>query len=123
MNRSLASFTLAVLICTGAHAATINTTLTVTKATGSLTGTSITVTGPATLTGGIGNGTFKATLALTGATDADFTIALTSPDTITGKITIPAQVLLGASTSGISATVTGGTGAYAGATGSFPTLT
>ena len=122
MNRSLASFTLAVLLSATLQAATINTTLTVT-ATGSLTGTSITVTGPATLTGGIGNGTFSGTLLLTSANAADYTITLTSGDKINGKITIPATALAGGPVTGASATVTGGTGAYAGATGSFPSLT
>src|SRR5207237_7865675 len=91
-------------------------------------------TGTATLTGGIGNGSFAATLSLTSTSGtnyvAPFTITLTgSGDKITGNLLIP-QTLVTAALAGsgngtgtISATVTGGTGTYAGATGSFATLT
>ena len=126
MNRNFASYALALAFCAGAHAATINTNLTV-NATGTI-GTSITATGTATLTN-IGSGTFNSTLSLTGADaqgnlNAPYTITLTGgAGTITGTLKIPASALGGASTLTGSATVTGGTGTYAGATGSFPSLT
>jgi uncharacterized protein (TIGR03437 family) len=108
-----------VLACAGAQAATINTTLTVTNATGAL-GASISVSGPATLTN-IGSGTFTATLDIA-TLKAQYTIALSGGGgTITGALTLNANLLTGNGTA--SATVTGGTGPYAGATGSFPSLT
>jgi len=104
-----------------AQAATINTTLTV-NASGSVAGTALSVTGTASLTGGIGSGTFSAALDLA-SFKAPFTITLTSgtTGTITGTITVPPTILSGTGTG--SATVTGGTGTYAGATGSFTSLT
>ncbi|HTS61696.1 MAG TPA: hypothetical protein VMH28_06705 [Candidatus Acidoferrales bacterium] len=118
MNRNFASYALALAFCAGAHAATINTTLTV-KATGSI-GATITATGTATLTN-IGSGTFNATLTTASTSlSAPFTITLTTGDKISGTLQVPLSVLSGSGTG--SATVTGGTGAYAGATGSFPSL-
>jgi uncharacterized protein (TIGR03437 family) len=120
MTRKFVSFTLALLACAGAEAATINTTLTV-NATGAV-GATVSVTGTATLSGGIGSGTFSAALDL-GTFKAPFTITLTSgtTGTITGVITVPTSILTTGTGTG-SATVTGGTGTYAGATGSFPSL-
>jgi uncharacterized protein (TIGR03437 family) len=122
MTRPIVPFALALLICAGAHAATINTLLTV-DATASL-GASITATGTATLTN-IGNGTFSGALSLTpdasGNLSATFTITLSGGGgTLTGKLLIPPAVLSGEGTG--SATITGGTGPYASATGSFPSL-
>ena len=110
----------ALLACAGARAATINTTLTVT-ATGTIGTTSASFTGTASLTGGIGSGTISATLDLAKFT-APFTITLTSgtTGTITGIITVPFTILAGTGTA--TATITGGTGTYAGATGSFASL-
>jgi hypothetical protein len=122
MIRRIASLLPALLLCAGVQAATVNTTLTV-NATGSI-GLSITATGTATLTN-IGNGTFSATLSLTpdasGNLSAPFTITLTNGDKINGTIKFSASLLTGSGTG--SATITGGTGAYAGATGTFPNLT
>jgi len=55
---AVASATLALLVCAGAQAATISTTLTV-NATLAI-GTSVTATGTASLTNGVGSGTFSA---------------------------------------------------------------
>ena len=125
MKRIQSRLLLALFAGVALNAATVNTTLTV-NASGTISGTNITVSGTATLTN-IGNGTFSATvnlLSLGGTSiSAPYTITL-SGGTLTGTLSIPAALLTGASTSGTgSATVTGGTGSYAGATGSFPTLT
>src|ERR1035437_5457947 len=120
MKPTFSTLALALLVCAAAPAATINTTLTVTNATGSF-GASINVSGPATLTG-IGSGTFSAAITIGAALSAPYTITLANGDKITGTLTIDASALSGAPLKG-SGTVTGGTGAYAGATGSFPSLT
>src|ERR1039457_142012 len=122
MKRTFSILALALLICAAASAAVISTTLTV-NATGSI-GASIAATGTATLTT-LGSGTFSATLSLTpdasGNYSAPFTITLTGgAGTITGTLKIPPAVLTGSGTG--SATITGGTGTYANATGSFPSL-
>lgn len=98
-------------------ATTTSTTLTVTNATVSV-GTSITVSGPVTLTN-FGTGTFNATVTIGQAISGNFTITL-SGGTFTGTVSLPPSVLTGSGTG--SATVTGGTGGYAGATGSFPNV-
>src|ERR1035437_5397035 len=126
MKRTFSNLALALLVCVAAPAATVNTTLTVNNATGSI-GASIIVSGPATLTN-IGGGTFSATLSLTpdssGNYSAPFTITLTGgADKITGTLKLPSAALSGGPLTGASATVTGGSGAYAGAVGSFPALT
>jgi uncharacterized protein (TIGR03437 family) len=116
------------LALSGAFAATINTTLTVSNATVAIAATGVTVAGNASLTG-IGSGTFNASAAITSISltaptnNIDFTITL-SDGTIKGTITIPTALITGGATSGTgSATITGGTGNYNGATGSFPSLT
>src|ERR1035437_3873198 len=128
MKRTFSNLALALLVCAAAPAATVNTTLTVTNATGSI-GASIIVSGPATLPNiGSGSGTFSATLSLTpdssGNYSAPFTITLTGgADKITGTLKLPGEALSGGPLTGAAATVTGGSGAYAGAVGSFPALT
>jgi uncharacterized protein (TIGR03437 family) len=127
-TRLFAGTALALLVGACAPAATTSTTLTVNA--NVAFGTSISATGPATLSG-IGSGTFAGTLSLTDlstaiasgkAVSAPFTITL-SGGTLTGSLSIPASLLTGTATSGSgSATITGGTGTYAGATGSFATL-
>ena len=105
---------------------TINTTITVSNAAASFSGSSLTATGPVSLTN-IGSGTFNATLSIQGGQNftGPFTITLTgSPtvgsagDTITGTVTVSANILGG--TGSGSAAITGGTGAFANATGSIP---
>lgn len=109
------------------QAGTFNTTLTLSNATISTGASGVTLTGPATLST-IGSGTLTATAPLSalegGANiNATFTIALSDgTDSISGTIQIPESSLGGQGGTG-SASVTGGTGAYSGATGSFPTLT
>ncbi len=132
MTRKHSIFALGLLLCSAAYAATVNTTLSV-NASGPLGTTGVTTTGPATLTN-IGSGTFTSSLALSALTGggqnatAPFTITLSTGDKITGNLLIPVSLLTAAltgsgSASGTgSATITGGTGAYAGATGSFPNL-
>src|SRR5436309_1486798 len=126
MNRLIAILTLVLMVCAGAHAATFNTTLTVTNASGSLGASGLSATGPATLTG-IGSGTFSGSVPLSPDSSQNlngtFTINVTSgtTGTITGTLKIPASALTGSLTG--SATVTAGTGNLAGATGSFPSLT
>ena len=123
MTRKLASFTVALLACAAAEAATINTTLTVT-ASAAVSGLSLTASGTANLTN-IGSGTFSATVPLapdaTGNFRGPYTVTLSGgAGTITGALKIPPAVLSGSGTG--SATVSGGTGAYLNATGSFPSL-
>lgn len=113
----------ALLVCAAANAATINTTLTV-NATTSSSGTTFGVSGSANFTGSIGNGTFSASIPA-GAIILDpvkttFTIILASGGTLTGNLSIPQPLLIGDITTGsVQVDVTGGTGTYAGATGSF----
>jgi uncharacterized protein (TIGR03437 family) len=122
MLRRLSSFTLAVLASAAAYAATYNTTLTV-NASGPFGGTSITVTGTATLTninGGTATGDFTGTLSLASTSGAPFTITLRSgaTGTITGTMTVDlSQVATGTATA--KATLTGGTGDFADASGTF----
>ncbi|MBV8818964.1 MAG: hypothetical protein JO022_11450, partial [Acidobacteriaceae bacterium] len=115
------------IFAAAANAATISTTLTMTNASATLSGANIVLTGPVTLAN-IGSGTFSATGSLTNITglnaNAPFTITLSTGDKLTGTLTVPATLFVSATNSATaSATVTGGTGAYAGATGSFPSLT
>src|SRR5690349_3178856 len=132
MTRIRASLTLAALLCAAAQAATISTTITVNaKATLSAATASFAITGTTNMTGGIGAGTLSSNVSLTSLVGtnavADYTITVTSGGTLTGKLTVPTSVLQGGATSSASVqmTVTGGTGAYSGATsGSTPiTLT
>ncbi|HEY4365328.1 MAG TPA: hypothetical protein VGN17_30480 [Bryobacteraceae bacterium] len=115
----------AFILAAGVQAATINTTWTVTNATVSISGNDFAVSGPCTLTN-IGSGTVSATVSLTGGqgASAPFTITLSGgAGTLTGNISGTLLTSLVSSGSGVgSATITGGTGTYAGATGSFPNL-
>lgn len=99
------------------YAAATSTTVTVTNAT--YNAATSTVSGPVTLTN-IGTGTFSSTVALGANITGNYTITL-SGGTILGVISLPATVLTGSGTG--SMTVTGGTASYAGATGSFPSIT
>jgi uncharacterized protein (TIGR03437 family) len=119
-------YALAVLGGLAAHAATISTTVTV-NASGplSLTSGSVALTGTASFTNGVGSGAFSTSLSLSaidssGNLSAPFTVTLTSTDSLTGTIKLPAQAILsGATSASGSATITGGSGTYSGATGSF----
>ena len=125
MIRELSSFLLGLSLCAGLQAATVNTTLTV-NATGTIgTTTTITASGTASLTGLGTNLQFSGTLSLTpdssGNLSAPFTITFANGDKINGTLSFPFSLLTSASGTG-KATITGGTGTYAGASGSFPTL-
>src|SRR5580692_4087954 len=117
----------AILFTAASHAATtIGTVLSAPNATVSSSSGGFTVSGACTLTN-IGSGTFSATFSFSSLTSstatAPYTITLSGgAGTITGVVSFPVALLTGGS--GIaSATVTGGTGTYAGATGNFPNLT
>jgi uncharacterized protein (TIGR03437 family) len=131
--KRLAPFALALLITAGAQAASSTLALTGTT-TISISGSSISYanTGTATLaiTGGPTlSGTFTATIptsALTGSTvTVPFTITVSTGNTLVGTYTEPTNILFGGNTSSAgpaSATITGGTGSYAGYTGTFTNL-
>src|ERR1017187_5220671 len=124
MKRTFLTLSLALLACAGAQAATVSSTLTLTG-TATLSAAGFVMTGQATMPGVYsGNGTFASTISLTSITSttvtSDFTITL-SGGTLAGKYTEPVAILTGAS-GNASATITGGTGSFAGYTGSFPTL-
>ena len=128
MIRKYTTCLLGLLLCASAHAATINTTITI-NATAALSGTTFNITGTANLTGGIGAGTVASSVSLgslTGTTaTADYTITLATGGTLTGKLSVPVSVLTGGATSSASVqmTVTGGTGTYAGATSGTTPIT
>ena len=124
MKRTFSTLSLALLVCVGAQAATVSSTFTLTG-TATLSATGFALTGQATMTGVYsGSGTFASTIPLAGLASttvtAPFTIT-TSGGTLTGNYTEPTAILTGAS-GNASATITGGTGSFAGYTGSFPTL-
>src|SRR5262249_55221179 len=117
MYRTLTTLAVGLAIGVAARAATTNTKLTV-NATGS-----VAAAGTANLTN-IGNGTFAGSASLgslAGTTvTAPFTITL-SDGTLSGSLSIPVSLIASNAASGTgSALITGGTGAYAGATGSLP---
>src|ERR1039458_1585788 len=124
MKLTFSTLVLALLVGAGAQAATVSSTLTLTgTATLGLTG--FTITGQATMTGVYsGSGTFASTISIAGITSttvtSPFTITVTG-GTLTGTYTEPITILYGDS-GNVSATITGGTGIFAGYTGSFPTL-
>src|ERR1017187_5680932 len=122
MKRTFLTLSLALLACAGAQAATVSSNFTLTG-TATLSAAGFVMTGQATLTY-VGSGTFASTISLTNITSttvtAPFTITLTG-ETLTGTYSEPVAILTGAS-GNASATITGGTGSFAGYTGSFPTL-
>ena len=120
--RRFAPFALALLLTTCAQAASVSSTLTLTGTT-TISASGYVNTGNITLTN-VGSGTFASTIPLTGLTSATvtapFTITLTG-GTLVGTYSEPVGILTGGS-GNASATITGGTGSFAGYTGSFPTL-
>jgi uncharacterized protein (TIGR03437 family) len=123
--RRSAPFALALLITAGAQAATVSSTLTISNGTTTISASGYVNTGNITLTN-VGTGTFASTIPLTAletgssTVTANFTITL-SGGTLFGSFTEPTDILFGSS-GNASATITGGTGSFAGYTGSFPTL-
>ncbi|HXA50856.1 MAG TPA: hypothetical protein VNV86_11150 [Candidatus Acidoferrum sp.] len=106
------------LVCAGAQAADVKTTMTVTGS-GTITGT--TFTGTATLTGIGSNLPLAGTFGSSGSGFlAAFVITVNSTDKLNVEVTIPATILAGNATA--VGKITGGSGAYAGATGSFPSM-
>jgi uncharacterized protein (TIGR03437 family) len=119
MIRKYSAFLFGLLVCAGAQAATVNTTMTLTGS-GALTGT--TFTGTANLTGIGMNLPLTGTFSTAGSGFlAAVVITINSTDKLNVSVTIPSTIILTGSGTA-SATVTGGTGAYAGATGSFPSV-
>jgi uncharacterized protein (TIGR03437 family) len=130
MGRTIALFLPVLLSLAAADAdTTIQTTLSVTINSISLT-SDISVSGSASLTG-IGSGKFSANEALSSfsltatSNDIPFTITLSDGSgTLTGTVSVPTALVIGGATSGNgSAKITGGTGAYDQAKGTFTTLT
>ncbi len=124
MKRTFSTLALALLLCMGVQAASVTSTFALTG-TATLSASGFAITGQATMTGVYsGSGTFASTIAIAGITSttvtAPFTITL-SGGTLTGTYTEPLSILYGSS-GNVSATITGGTGSYAGYTGSFTTL-
>jgi uncharacterized protein (TIGR03437 family) len=118
MKRLLPSLTLLLLLCTAAFSQ--STTITVN---GSLNVASFKFSGTVSLSGAVtGSGSIDVPTLTPGASGftGNYTITL-SGGTLTGVVTVPTSVVTGSGN--ISMTVTGGTGSYAGASGSFPSLT
>src|ERR1019366_3608389 len=128
MKRTFSTLVLALLVGAAAQAATVSSTLTLTG-TATLGATGFTITGQATMPGVYsGSGTFASTISIAGITSttltSPFTITVTG-GTLTGTYTEPIAILTGDTTAdagNVSATITGGTGSFAGYTGSFPAL-
>lgn len=118
------------LLSAGAHAATVDTTITV-NGTGTLSGSSVSATGTLAFSGGLtATGTFASNFALTDALSGSVPITLTvttgsTTGTLTGKftasLTLLAQVFVGTPSASGPGTIaiTSGTGGFAGTTGSF----
>jgi len=120
MIKEISKLAVTLLLCGASYAATISTTMSVQGVvTVSTTGATL-LQGTVTLTN-IGNGAITATLtAGASGISGPFSIAFTAGGTLTGTLSAPTAVLSGSGN--VSATVTGGTGTYAGASGSFPTM-
>jgi len=108
------------LLIVAVGAAVLNFTFTVTNATITTSETSVSVSGPASLSAdGVApdTGTFSASGTLanvgTGNVNVPFTLTL-GHGTISGNMTFPVGVLVGSGAVTGSATITGGTGRYAG---------
>src|ERR1019366_4450406 len=128
MKLTFSTLVLALLVGAGAQAATVSSTLTLTG-TATLGATGFTIPAQATMPGVYsGSGTFASTISIAGITSttltSPFTITVTG-GTLTGTYTEPIAILTGDTTAdagNVSATITGGTGSFAGDTGSFPAL-
>src|ERR1019366_9061704 len=116
-----APFALALLITGGVQAATVSSTFTLTGS-APFSGTSVVITGQATMSGVYtGNGAFTSTVSLSSSTPAPFTITVSAGNTLTGTFTFASAAVSGTGTGAL--TITGGTGTYAGYTGSFSSVT
>jgi uncharacterized protein (TIGR03437 family) len=116
---------LALAITAGAQAASVSSTFTLTNGSLALSSSgAYTITGQATMSGVYtGSGTFATTsFSLTGLTVAvPYTITVTAGNQLSGSFTFAAAALGGSGTGAL--TVTGGTGSYAGYTGTFSSVT
>jgi uncharacterized protein (TIGR03437 family) len=118
-TKGILGLALAALFGLSAQAASISTTATL-SGTAALAGTGVTASGTGNMTN-IGAVTWTATASI-GATaiSGPVTITVTSGGTLTGTITLPTSILLGTSSnSSASVVITGGTGTYAGSTGTL----
>ena len=123
MKMTFSTLSLALLACGAAQAASVSSTFTLTG-TATQSATAFAIAGTATLTN-VGTGTFASTINfltdISGTSvTSKFTITL-SGGTLTGTYTEPLSILYGSS-GNVSAAITGGTGSFAGYTGTFPTL-
>ncbi len=131
MFRRSSLLALALLTAAAGEAATTNTTMTLTISSGpvNLTSGSVTLAGSAKFSPGVPDttGAFSATASLSNVSGSNAVIPFTiimSNGNLTGNITMPLTFVLGTTSSATgSATITGGTNQYSGATGSFPSLT
>jgi uncharacterized protein (TIGR03437 family) len=118
MSRLMIASTSILIVAAGA--ATLNFTFSVTSASITTSGTNVSVSGPATLTvSGVGSdsGTFSASGSLANISGGNVTVAFTDTfghGTVTGNMTFPEGVLVGSAPVSGSATITSGTGLYAG---------
>jgi uncharacterized protein (TIGR03437 family) len=107
------------LLAVGVYAAILNFTFTVTSASVTTSGTSVSVSGNASLTvSGVApdTGTFSASGSLANINGGNVTVPFTTTlghGTLTGNMTFPETVLVGSGGVSGSATITGGTGRYA----------
>jgi len=108
------------LLIVAAGAATLNFTFTVTNASITTSGATVSVSGPATLTAtGLGSdsGTFSASGSLANVSGGNVTVPFTETlgfGTLAGSMTFPETVLVGSAPVTGSATIASGTGIYAG---------
>jgi hypothetical protein len=104
----------------GIYAAIVNFTFTVTSASVSASGTSVTASGPATMTvSGLSpdTGTFTASGSVANISGGNVTVPFNvtlGHGTITGTVTFPETVLVSSAPISSLVQVTGGTGRYAG---------
>lgn len=124
MIRKSAGIFLVFLMSAAANAATTSTTMTI-DATGSVA--TLSVSGTATFTNGVGSGAFAATIPLSGISGGSanvavpFAVTFSAANILKGTITVPLTLLLtGGQGSNIAVAITSdGTGTYSGASGSF----
>jgi|SRR5271157_769961 len=119
--RRLTPFAVALLITAGAQAANVSSTFTLTGSGSFNSSGNLAITGPATMSGVYtGNGQFTSTVSFTSSAPSPFTITVTAGNTLTGNFTLASGALSGTDTG--SLTITGGTGTYAGYTGTFSSV-
>ncbi len=124
MSRLMIASLSILLLAVGVYAAILNFTFTVTSASVTTSGTSVSVSGPATLeVSGVSpdTGTYSASGSLTNISGGNVTVPFTATlgqGTLTGTVTFPETALVNPGPASSSTTITGGTGRYAGSTSS-----